>query len=70
MFERILGIMLPVFVVVMLGYLYARKAKPDMTEVNKISSTLIAPALIFTALASRELDVAANGLLMVGCVGV
>ena len=70
MFERILGIMLPVFVVVMLGYLYARRAKPDMTEVNKISSTLVAPALIFTALASKEFDLAANGLLMIGCVGV
>ena len=70
MFERILGIILPVFVVIMVGYLYARRVKPDMTQVNRISSTLIAPALIFSALASKEFDLAANVLLMVGSVGV
>ena len=38
--------------------------------VNRISMTILAPALIFSALASKDFDVAANGLLMLGSVGV
>jgi predicted permease len=70
MLERILGIILPVFVVILVGYFYARRAKPDMTAVNRISMTILSPALIFSALASKSFDVGANQLLMVGCVGV
>ena len=54
MLERILGIILPVFVVIVVGYLYGRRVKPDMTEVNRLSMTILSPALIFSALASKE----------------
>jgi predicted permease len=70
MTERILGIILPVFTIILLGYLYARRVKPDMTMVNRISMNVLAPALIFSALASKDFDVAANWKLMVGSVGV
>jgi predicted permease len=70
MLDRILGIILPVFAVVLLGYLYARRVKPDMTVVNRISMNVLAPALIVSALASKDFDVAANGRLMLGSVGV
>ncbi len=70
MIERILGIFLPVLVVIVVGYAYARRAKPDMTQVNRLSMTILAPALVFSALASKEFDVRANLLLMVGSVGV
>ena len=70
MIERILGIILPVFVVIIVGYVYARRVKPDMTQVNRISMTILAPALVFSALASKDFDVGANALLMVGAVGV
>lgn len=70
MIERILGIFLPVLVVIVVGYAYARRAKPDMTQVNRLSMTILAPALVFSALASKGFDVRANLLLMVGCVGV
>jgi predicted permease len=70
MLERILGIILPVFVVILVGYFYARRVKPDMAVVNRISMTILAPALIFSALASKDFDLAANRLLMVGSVGV
>jgi len=68
--ERILGIILPVFLVILVGYFYARRVKPDMTIVNRISMTILAPALIFSALASKDFDVQANQLLMLGSVGV
>jgi len=70
MTERILGIFLPVLVVIVVGYAYARRVKPDMTQVNRLSMTILAPALVFSALASKDFDARANVLLMVGCVGV
>jgi malate permease and related proteins len=70
MFERLLGIILPVFLVIALGFAFARRAKPDMTWVNQISLNLLAPALIFSALASKDFDLAANRTLILGAVGV
>ena len=70
MIERILGIILPVFLVILVGYFYARRVKPDMAMVNRISMTILAPALIFSALASKDFDVDANWLLMLASVGV
>lgn len=66
MFERLLGIILPVFLIVVLGYVYARRAKPDMTWVNRTTMDVLAPALIFSALAGREFDLAASRGLMLG----
>jgi malate permease and related proteins len=70
MIERLLGIILPVFSIILLGYLYARRVKPDMAMVNRISMEVLAPALVFSALASKDFDIAANKLLMLGSVGV
>lgn len=70
MFERLLGIILPVFLVIALGYVYARRAKPDMAWVNRINLNVLAPALIFSALASKDFDLAANRALILGAVGV
>ena len=70
MVERILGIILPVFVVIVVGYLYARRVKPDMSQVNRLSMTILGPALVFSALASKEFDLAANAMLMLGSIGV
>ncbi len=70
MFERVLGIFLPVLLIVVVGYFFARRVKPDMAMVNRISMTILAPALIFSALASKDFDVGAYGLLMLGSVGV
>ena len=70
MLERILSIILPVFSVIALGWLYARRVKPDMTIVNRISMNVLAPALVFSALASRDFDMAANRMLLVGSIGV
>ena len=70
MFERLLGIILPVFLIIALGYLYAKRSKPDMTWVNRINLNVLAPALIFSALASKEFDLAANRALILGAIGV
>jgi len=70
MLERILGIILPVFLVIALGFAYPRKAKPDMAWVNRINMNLLCPALIFTALAGKDFDLYANRLLILGSVGI
>ncbi len=70
MLERVLGIILPVFSIIALGWLYGRRAKPDMGWVNRISMNVLAPALIFSALASKDFDVYANGRLILASIGI
>jgi predicted permease len=70
MLSRILGIILPVFSIVAVGYVWARRVRPDMTMVNRISMNVLAPALIFSALSSKSFDIGAYQRLMLGCVGV
>jgi predicted permease len=67
---RLAGIILPVFSIIALGWLYARRVKPDMAAVNRLSMNVLAPALVFSALASKDFDVARNKLLIIGSVGV
>ena len=70
MLERILGIILPVFSIVALGWLYGRRVRPDMGWVNRISMNVLAPALIFSALASKDFDIVEYKLLILGSLGV
>ncbi|HSN45802.1 MAG TPA: AEC family transporter [Casimicrobiaceae bacterium] len=70
MIERILGIIVPVFSIIALGWLYGRRAKPDMDWVNRISMNVLAPALIFSALSAKSFDVVENRLLILGSIGV
>jgi predicted permease len=68
--ERILGIIVPVFLVVALGWAWARRTKPDMAWVNRLNMTVLAPALIFTALSGKDFDLAANRILILGSVAI
>jgi predicted permease len=70
MLERILSIILPVFSIIALGWVYARRVKPDMTVVNRVSMNVLAPALVFSALASKDFDMVANRMLLVGSIGI
>jgi len=67
-FERIAGIILPVFVIIAVGYAYARlrgdAVRSDMTAVNRISMEVLCPLLVFTALAAKDFDLAGNGMLI------
>ena len=70
MTARILGIILPVFSIIALGYLWGRRVRPDMGMVNRISMNVLAPALIFSALSSKAFDVRGDALLLAGSVGI
>ena len=70
MLERILGIILPVFTIIAVGYFWGRRVKPDMGMVNRISMNVLAPALIFSALSSKSFDVFGNAPLIAGSIGI
>ena len=70
MTDRILGIILPVFSIIALGFFWGRRVRPDMAMVNRISMNVLAPALIFSALSSKAFDVREDALLLLGSVGI
>jgi predicted permease len=72
-FNRIIAIILPVFIIIGLGYAYARykgaALKDDMLAVNRVSMDVLCPLLVFTALAAKDFDVAHNAwLILAGCL--
>lgn len=71
-FQRILGIILPVFIIIALGYGYARlrgnSVKSDMAAVNRVTIGMLSPLLVFTALAAKEFDLAHNSMLILAGV--
>jgi len=76
MFAKILSIVLPVFGLVLVGYLYARRHRPDMTAASRINLDVFVPALIFHVLSGRDfhpadfLPLALGGVLVVLGSGV
>ena len=43
-------------IVVMIGYIYGRWRKPDMSEINKLCMELLVPILIFSVLAGKNVQ--------------
>ncbi|NJM32102.1 MAG: AEC family transporter [Limnobacter sp.] len=70
MFARIVEVIFPVFALVVLGYLYARKRKPDMQVANRLNTEVFIPALIFGALASKNFELEQYGWLALGAAMV
>lgn len=72
MLQRILGIILPVFAIIGVGYGYARlrgeSVRADMGAVNRVSMEVLCPLLIFTALAAKDFDIGHNLTLIVAGV--
>ncbi len=54
MFQQIITIVFPMFAIVIVGFLYARKYEPDMSIVNKINLDIFVPALIFHVLSAKN----------------
>jgi malate permease and related proteins len=65
---RIFEVILPVFLLVAIGYGYARlrgkQAITDIAAVNRVNMEVLCPFLIFTALASKDFDISSNLPLM------
>ena len=64
--ERIAAVIIPVFLIVAIGYGYARRKAPDLTSFNRIALDVLAPLLVYSALASRDFEIADHVPLLVG----
>lgn len=67
---RIIGIITPVLIISAIGYAYGRYRRPDMTWINRLSTDLLYPMLIFTAMASKDFHILEYLPLLVGGVAM
>jgi predicted permease len=68
--SRLFLIIFPIFAVVAIGYIYARRKSPSMDAANQINMDLFVPALIFHVLAQKTTDLAQFGSLALAAIGV
>jgi len=61
---RIIEIIVPVFFIVAVGFLYARRFRPDMTWFSRIALDVCTPMLTYSALASRNFEIAQHAALL------
>ncbi|QHE88851.1 AEC family transporter [Hydrogenophaga sp. BPS33] len=66
MIARVADVIIPVFLIVGIGFAYARKKAPDMGTFNRIALDVLAPVLVYSALASRDFVIAQHVVLLVG----
>ena len=63
---RIAQVIVPVFFIVAVGFFYGRRARPDLTSFNRIVLDVLAPALVYSALAAKEFRLGDHGILLLG----
>ena len=61
---RIAEVIIPVFLIVAVGYGYGRRARPDLTTFNRVVLDVMTPVLVYTALAGKEFQLRVQGLLL------
>ncbi|MEK7694943.1 MAG: AEC family transporter, partial [Pseudomonadota bacterium] len=54
MFTRIVSIITPVILIILIGWLYGRRAHQDMTGINRATMEVIAPLLVVSAFISKD----------------
>lgn len=70
MILRILAIITPILVIVLIGYLYARRHRPDLGAMNTLTMDLLTPLLVFSALTAQDFDLLASRWLLFGALAV
>jgi predicted permease len=66
MWLRIIGIVFPIFIIVMIGFAYGRKHRPNMQAANQVNMAVFLPALIFSALAGKTFNLSDNVQIAIG----
>jgi malate permease and related proteins len=56
MFSKIAAITLPIFTLVLVGFFYSRRVKPDLAGANKLVVDIALPVLIFMSLSAKNFD--------------
>src|SRR5215813_5614184 len=68
--ERIVAVIAPVFLIIAIGYGYARRARPDLKTFNHISLHVLGPLLVFTSFAGEDFQLEGNVALVAAGVAV
>jgi len=68
MLLTILQVVFPVFAIVAVGFLYARKRAPQMDVANRLNLDVFTPALLLSVLSGRDVNLQAHWWL--ACAGV
>jgi predicted permease len=63
---RIADVIIPVFFIVAIGYGYALGKRPDMSSFNRIALDVLAPFLVYSALAAKDFQIAQHWSLLIG----
>lgn len=63
---RIGDVIIPVFLIVAIGYGYARRQVPDLSTFNRIALDVLAPVLVYSALAAKDFHLADHVPLLIG----
>jgi len=61
---RIAQVIVPVFLIVAVGWCYGRRASPDLTTFNRIVLDVLMPVLVYTALAGKDFQLASHAALL------
>lgn len=57
MLLRIVSILFPLFAITGVGFLVGRRARPDLSQANKLNMDVFVPALVFGALANKSFHI-------------
>jgi len=68
--ERIVAVIAPVFLIIAIGYGYARRNRPDLRAFNHVSLHVLGPLLVFTSLAGEDFHLKGNAAFVAGGVAV
>jgi malate permease and related proteins len=63
---RIAQVIVPVFFIVAVGFFYGRHARPDLASFNRIVLDVLAPALVYSALAAKDFRLGDHAVLLLG----
>ncbi|WP_199236640.1 AEC family transporter [Ramlibacter sp. WS9] len=63
---RIAQVIVPVFLIVAIGFFYGRRTRPDLSSFNRIVLDVLAPALVYTALAAKDFRLGDHAVLLAG----
>lgn len=64
--SRISDVIIPVFLIVAVGYAYAQRSPPDLSVFNRIALDVLAPVLVYSALAAKDFRMADHLPLLIG----
>jgi predicted permease len=67
---QVLGVLLPVFLIILVGHLYGRWRASDISTINRINIEVFLPALVIDALAKGNFDVFSYQWLVLGGIAL